>query len=133
MPKENFQGGSKDAQKVKEGIKEGIIEHETIAQEEKTRSLAERITDGSISAEELEHAVKLGLNSDELKEIKDFVKWLIQENHYNLTGHGSSLEEGSQALLDAVKKGAKKDLEYKKWYAIPGIDWDGLIEEQAYS
>ncbi len=99
-------------------------------QQEQRRSLAERITNGSITAEELK---KSTLGEVEMDAIKGYVKWLIDKEHYRLKDEDKGLEQGSDSLLEHVKAGAKKQLELNKWSTVDGIDWDKLVDEQAYS
>ena len=57
----------------------------------------------------------------------------MPKKYYQLKDEGSGLEQGTQTLLDAVKKKVKQQLELKKWSTVSGIDWDKLVEEQSYS
>lgn len=92
------------------------------------RNLVERITDGSITAEELKASI---IGDAEREAIRGYVQWMIDEENYRLKDEGAGLEAGSDSLREEIKKSVKKQLERKGWSGVSGIDWDGLIDELA--
>jgi hypothetical protein len=97
---------------------------------EDQRSLSDRITDGTVSAEEL-RGVSFG--EKELEAIQGYVTWSAEEEEYRLKDEGQGLEKGSEHLLQCVRKGVEEQLKLKGWSEVREINWQKMIDKEIES